>query len=79
MCFDVELFRRMQTNGNMLQVQDHLSDRCDTAFTGWVNHWNHWGCCSSLRCRFIGKESDRQFLCHPKEVDYDLGLVYLLA
>lgn len=77
--FDVVCFRRMHTDGNKLKLQDLLRERCKTDVADWVKGWIHWGGCSALDCRCVGKEMNLTFMQCREEVDYELQLVELLA
>lgn len=54
--FEAGRFRGISTDGNELQEQDRLEEHRNTGAAGWPRHWNHWGSCSALSCRCIGKE-----------------------
>lgn len=40
-CFDVERFHRMPTDGDELQMRYHLGECCNMAVTGW-SKWQVW-------------------------------------
>lgn len=77
--FGMVRFRRIQNDGNELQLRTCPDKRCDTAVPVCAKGRNHWGGRGALECRCVGEDMEFPFVRFRKEVDYERQVVEWLA